>query len=76
MSSPSPDNVDDTKRLEDKIAALDLEYEATQSNLRDVMQKIQVFEDKFKELRAVSELSSIDDIVSTFTKNEDERLGW
>ena len=74
MSSPGPDNVDDTKRLEDKIAALDLEYEATQSNLRDVMQKIQDFEDKFKELRAVSELSSIDDIVSTFTKNEDERF--
>ena len=74
MSSPGPDTVDDTKRLEDKIAALDLEYEATQSNLRDVMQKIQDFEDKFKELRAVSGLSSIDDIVSTFTKNEDERF--
>ena len=64
--------VDDIKHLEDRVAALDIEYEATQSSLRENQWKIQHFEEKFKELRDVSGLSSLDDIIRTFVKNEDE----
>ena len=66
------DAVDDIKHLEDRVAALDIEYEATQSSLRENQWKIQHFEEKFKELRDVSGLSSLDDIIRTFVKNEDE----
>ena len=66
------DSVDDIKHLEDRVAALDIEYEATQSSLRENQWKIHHFEEKFKELREVSGLSSLDDIISTFVKNEDE----
>ena len=60
------------EHLEERVAALDIEYEATQSSLRENQWKIHHFEEKFKELRDVSGLSSLDDIISTFVKNEDE----
>jgi chromosome segregation ATPase len=66
------DSMDDIKHLEDRVAALDIEYEATQSSLRENQWKIHHFEEKFKELREVSGLSSTDNIISTFVKNEDE----
>ena len=66
------DSVDDVKQLEDKVASLDDEITATQKCLRENQWKIHHFEEKFKELREVSGLSSTDDIISTFVKNEDE----
>ncbi|KAL3769117.1 hypothetical protein ACHAW5_008936 [Stephanodiscus triporus] len=66
------DSVDDIKHLEDRVAALDIEYEATQRSLRENQWKIHHFEEKFKELREVSGLSSTDDIIRTFVKNEEE----
>ena len=71
-STSVSDSVDDIKHLEDRVVALDIEYESTQNGLRDNQLKIHHFEEKFKELREVSGLSSTDDIITTFVKSEDE----
>ena len=71
-SNIAADSVDDIKKLEDKVATLDKEYAETQKSLRENQWKIQHFEEKFKELREVSGLSSTEDIINTFVKNEDE----
>lgn len=60
------------KHLEEKVDKLDATYAATQKSLRENQWKIHHFEEKFKELREVSGLSSTEDIISTFVKNEDE----
>jgi chromosome segregation ATPase len=66
------DSSDDRKQLEEKLASLDKEYAETQKALHENECKIQTFEEKFQELRDVSGLSSTEDIISTFVKNEDE----
>ncbi|KAL3793403.1 hypothetical protein HJC23_001851 [Cyclotella cryptica] len=66
------DSVDDTRQLEEKLAALEKQYADTQRVLHDNESKIQTYEEKFKELRDVSGLSSTDDIIHTFVKNEKE----
>ncbi|KAL7538630.1 hypothetical protein ACHAWF_006153 [Thalassiosira exigua] len=66
------DSVEDIKKLEERVASLDEEYESTQKSLQENQWKIQHFEEKFKELRDVSGLSSTEDIINTFVKNEDE----
>lgn len=68
----SKDSIDDIKQLEDKVAKIDEEYAATQESLQENQWKIQLFEEKFRELREVSGLSSTEDIINTFVKNEDE----
>ncbi|KAL7481221.1 hypothetical protein ACHAW6_006902 [Cyclotella cf. meneghiniana] len=63
---------EDTRQLEEKLAALDKEYAETQRVMRKNECKIQAYEEKFQELRDVSGLSSTDDIIRTFVKNEKE----
>lgn len=70
-SNSANDAVDD-RRLKDRVASLDEEYETTHKSLQENEWKIQQFEEKFKELREVSGLSSTEDIISTFVKNEEE----
>jgi chromosome segregation ATPase len=60
------------KQLEEKLAALDKEYDDTQKALHDNECKIHAFEEQFQELRDVSGLSSTEDIISTFVKSEEE----
>ncbi|KAL3778122.1 hypothetical protein ACHAWO_008074 [Cyclotella atomus] len=60
------------KQLEEKLAALDNEYDVTQKALQDNECKIQAFNAQFQELRDVSGLSSTEDIINMFVKNEEE----
>ena len=71
-ASSGNDYFEEIKCLEERIAALDKEYAETQKSLRESEWKIQTFQEKFRELHDVSGLSSTDDIISTFVKNEDE----
>jgi len=71
-SKIATDPVEDVTQLQDRVATLDEEYKATQKSLQENQWKIRHFEEKFKELREVSGLSSTEDIISTFVKNEDE----
>jgi len=66
------DSSEDRKQLEEKLASLDNEYNETQKILHENECKIQAFEEKFRELQHVSGLSSTDDIIATFVKNEEE----
>lgn len=66
------DDLDDIKQLKDKATALDKQHEETQLRSRENLSKIQQYEENFKELREVSGLSSTEEIVRTFVKNEDE----
>ena len=66
------DSSDDRKQLEGQLASLDREYAETQTALHDNECKIQAFEKNFQELRDVSGFSSIEEIISTFVKNEEE----
>jgi hypothetical protein len=64
-------SLDDNNQLE-RLASLEEEYAATQKVLHENEQKIRAYEEKFKELRDVSGLSSTEDIINTFVKNEEE----
>lgn len=66
------DEVADIKQLKDKAAALDKQYEETLTRSRENQSKIEQYEENFKQLREVSGLTSTEDIVRTFVKNEDE----
>jgi len=66
------DSLEDIQQLQDRVAALDEEYAATQKSLQENQGKIHQFKEKFRELREVSALSSTEDIINTFVKNEDE----
>lgn len=66
------DRLEGIQQLQDRIAALSEEYAGTQKILQENQGKIHQFEDKFKELQEVSSLSSTEDIINTFVKNEDE----
>lgn len=67
-----PDSADDVKKLERKMANLEEDYAATQKTFREVMWKNHHMKERFKELREVSGLSSTEDIIKIFVKNEDE----
>jgi hypothetical protein len=60
------------KHHQGKLDRLENEYALTTASLKDHERKISTFEKKFKELQDVSGLESVDDIISTFVKNEDE----
>ncbi|KAL7496185.1 hypothetical protein ACHAWT_004407 [Skeletonema menzelii] len=60
------------KHHQAKLDRLEKEYALTTASLKDHERKISSFEKKFKELQDVSGLESVDDIISTFVKNEDE----
>ena len=60
------------KHHQAKLDRLENEYALTTASLKDHERKINSFEKKFKELQVVSCLESVDDIVTTFVKNEDE----
>jgi hypothetical protein len=66
------DEVADIKQLKDKAAALDKQYEETLTRSRENQSKIEQYEEHFEQLREVSGLTSTEDIVRTFVKNEDE----
>ena len=72
VASSNVDLSDDRKQLEETLASLDNEYAETQKALHDNECKIRAFEEKFQELRDVSGLSSTEDIIHTFVKNEEE----
>jgi len=71
-NTAASDSADDIKKLKDKISKLDREYAATQKNLQETKWKTHHFEEKFKELREVIGLSSTEDIINAFVKNEEE----
>ena len=60
------------KHHQGKLDRLENEYALTTASLKDHERKISTFEKKFKDLRDVSGLESVDDIISAFVKNEDE----
>lgn len=60
------------KHHQAKLDRLENEYALTTASLKDHERKISSFEKKYKELQEVSGLESVDDIISTFVKNEDE----
>jgi coiled-coil domain-containing protein 63/114 len=69
---PDSADADDVKKLERKMANLEEDYAATQKTFREVTWKHHHMKERFKELREVSGLSSTEDIIKTFVKNEDE----
>jgi chromosome segregation ATPase len=60
------------KNLQGKLDRLENEYALATESLKEHERKINSFEKKFKELQEVSGLESVDDIISTFVRNEDE----
>ncbi len=66
------DVFDDIKQLKEKAAALDRQYEETLLRSQKIISKIEQYEENFKELKEVSGLTSTEDIVRNFVKNEDE----
>lgn len=60
------------RQLEEALAALENEYAGTQQGLHENECKIQTFEQQFEKLRNVSGLTSTEDIINTFVKNEEE----
>ena len=72
VAASKVDMSDDRKQLEEKLTSIDNEYAETQKALHDNECKIRAFEEKFQELRDVSGMSSTEDIIHTFVKNEEE----
>uniref|UniRef100_A0A7S4J3Y8 ODAD1 central coiled coil region domain-containing protein n=1 Tax=Odontella aurita TaxID=265563 RepID=A0A7S4J3Y8_9STRA len=64
--------IEEMRALDDKIAELDKQYEANRRALQKTEEKIQEYEENFKQLREVSGLTSADEIISAFVKNEEE----
>lgn len=60
------------KHLQGKLDRLENEHALTAESLKEHQRKINTFEKRFKELQDVSGLEDVDDIISTFVKNEDE----
>ena len=58
--------------LEDKLRQLDADYEATQKHLATTDASIQTNEEHLRRLREISGLESIDDIIESFVRHEDE----
>ena len=72
VASGSLNSSKEIKHLQGKLDRLENEYALTADSLKEHERKINSFEKKFKELQDVSGLESVDDIISTFVKNEDE----
>ena len=63
---------DDIHKLRNKLDIIEANCSATQKTLQENQWKIQHFEETFNALKEVSGLSSTEDIINTFVKNEDE----
>lgn len=72
LASGTLNSSKEIKHYQAKLDRLENEYALTTASLKDHERKIGSFEKKFKELQDVSGLESVDDIISTFVKNEDE----
>ena len=72
LASGTLNSSKEIKHYQAKLDRLENEYALTTASLKDHERKISSFEKKFKELQDVSGLESVDDIISTFVKNEDE----
>ena len=58
--------------LEDKLRQLDADYEATRQHLATTDASIRTNEEHLRRLREISGLESIDDIIESFVRHEDE----
>ena len=66
------DLIDGINELNEKIAVLNKQYESSKEILNQTEEKNRLYEENFKELKRVSGLSSTDDIIKAFVRDEDE----